>query len=199
MKELGAKLFELLIKKDWTITCLSIILGILSISFWFPDFEDRLPFGDTWNPFIGAIIFTLAFHLALRFLKVFFKKCFAFVVMLMQPPTLSEEEMYKSEDALERTKCKIDSFSDLEYSVIIYLLDNKNTIPYKERTPASYNSILHNTEWFTASPYDEVHALSATPYLYQYLLTQKTYDKLIYIRNTTGKLSHFDRQSVKID
>ena len=191
------KIVDKLIDKGWFVFCVSVILGFASAWIFPDDFAERcFRFENPdWNTLAFLLIRCMVAFVILYVIKKVANKISTAIRTANEVAEQTRlNEAYKARD-MEETKSFIDSLSDLEYSIIDFLIENENKNPYKEKVNLS-RYILGNRSWFVASPYVELSTMAGS--LHQYLLTNQKYYELKEIIEKTGSLTHFKRKRVKI-
>ncbi len=190
------KIIESLFNKSWVIFCLSVILGF-ALFFAIPaSFIDKMPFAEKdWNKIAIIVLLILAIYLILAFIRFLYMQFLAHRKRKKESRDLDNHNKQQISQGIEKYKSFIDQLSDRDYSILMYLLDNKNTKPYigNGSTSMLTDSILDYDDWFYKTPC-ESEGYSYGMQQYKYLLTKDKYQALSYILENTGSITHFDRK-----
>lgn len=199
-KDSMEKLLEKLINQNWVIFCLSIVLGFISYYFVPSDYVEMMPFSDhNINVAVCIFLLCLVLYLILSFLRSICKKLISVRDHRKNDKYWKKRDEQDFEDTIERIRSDIDGLTDYDYNAIMFLIENENKVPFKQKCFLSSHSVLDDDNWFVSCPYEEVPVLSTYRYFNQYLLKPDKYALLKHIIEKKGSLSHFDRKRDETD
>lgn len=211
MAQILEKIAEVLLSKHWTTFLLSIVGSIIASIKIPPEMYDKLPLtSHEHNVYLGLFAVTITIYLILTLIQNAIKRVIALTKKRKEKRVLAKEQVALTSEGIEWWKTEVDSWSDEEYSIVMYLLENKNTKPYIKYHWRNPNGFLADNQYFLCSPYNgpqkgykeeingEIVTLVPTGDGYQYLLTKDLYNTLNYILKRTGNISHFDRTRVEL-
>lgn len=197
------KMTEFLIKKQWVVFLLSLLLGFFGFRLVPNDFIDSLPFTfRDVNVAICYAIICIAIYLALSLILYLIKKVNAAWKKRRSIIAKNGRIEAQNAEAIKKIKACVDSWSDFEYSVVMYLLENENKTPYIQRGYRMSTSILDDPKMFNKSTCNGANKQSQGFVIVgqsmQYLLTEEAYEDLNYILHTEGSISNFPRTKVDL-
>lgn len=211
MEPLG-KTVDFLLKKNWIAIILSFVTALV-IHIFVPtqSYDDnvynKLPFGYS----INVIIVFIAEVLILFMIFHGIQKAILFAIS--HKKRKSEESAAKSfdevahQEMIEKFKAMADKWSDMDFSIVMYLLSSENRKPYVTGYVIE-DSILNRTDFFYSTteykPTNIFPHKGAIPVgmftqpISKYLMTQSFYNICKMVIDRTGSLSHFERSIIDL-
>ena len=205
------KLTEYLLKKQWVIFCLSILVGFGTYYLLPSDFVDKMPFSSRdWNVIACIVLLSIVAYLMLSLLRFIFNKFSAVRIRSKNKKYYARQDKAMEEENIEKYKSDIDRLSDRDYSILMFLLENENKKPYIQWGRTYGESIIDSEEVFDSAPYqgtppvikDPVSGVNLSPIVdnpRQYLLKREYYERLKYIQQKTGSITHFERKRIDLE
>jgi len=205
------KITEYLLKKQWVIFCLSILVGFGGYYLLPSDFVDKMPFSSRdWNVVACIVLLSIVAYLVFSLLRFLFNKASDGHSRRKNRKYYARQDKAVEDENIEKYKSDIDRLSDKDYSILMYLLENENKKPYIQWGRSFGESILDSEEVFDCSPYqgtpsvikDPVSGINLSPVAdnpRQYLLKRKQYELLKYIQQKTGSITHFDKKRIDLE
>ncbi|MBQ6255138.1 MAG: hypothetical protein IJJ60_00990 [Clostridia bacterium] len=205
------KLTEYLLKKQWVIFCLSILVGFGGYYLLPSDFVDKMPFSSRdWNVIACIVLLSIVAYLFFSLVRFMFSK-----IRVKRRKNKDKRYMEKKCEEQDRAKIEeiksgVDRWSDRDYSIVMYLLENGNKKPYIQWGHSFGESIIDMHDLFNRAPYhgqkvitfetsDGPQSATVMDPAYQYLLKPEIYELLKYIQEETGSIAHFEKHRVDID
>ena len=121
------KLTEYLLKKQWVIFCLSILVGFGGYYLLPSDFVDKMPFSSRdWNVIACIVLLSIVAYLFFSLVRFMFSK-----IRVKRRKNKDKRYMEKKCEEQDRAKIEeiksgVDRWSDRDYSIVMYLLENGN-------------------------------------------------------------------------
>lgn len=205
------KLTEHLLEKQWVIFCLSILAGFGGYYLLPSDYVDQMPFSShDWNVVACIVLLGIVAYLFLSFLRYIASKISANRIKRENREYYARQDKATVEANIEKYKSDIDQLSDQDYSILMFLLEHENKKPYIQWNRSFGESILDNEIIFDSAPYkgtppvatDPVSGIKMFPVVdspRQYLLKRDYYERLKYIQEKTGSISHFERKRIDLE
>ena len=199
------KVLEYVLEKNGVRAIISFILAfllqILIPKGTYKDIYNRLPFENNINVILVFVTQFLLIYIILQFVMFLIKKISH--ALKSQSPNISQSD---TEKQIELFQSAADKWSEKDYSIIMYLINSQNQVPYTTRN-IDADSILHNDELFSKTMESKPEKVYDTkgdfwgtlPTQYQkVLLKTKFYDLCKIVLNEKGKLSHFERKTIDL-
>ena len=205
------KITEYLLKKQWVIFCLSILVGFGGYYLLPSDFVDKMPFSSRdWNVIACIVLLSIVAYLVFSLLRYLFSKVSAGRIRSKNRKYYARQDRAAEEENIEKYKSDIDRLSDRDYSILMYLLENENKKPFIQWGRMYGESILDSEEVFDSAPYqgtppvikDPISGVNLSPVAdnpRQYLLKREHYERLKYIQQKTGSITHFERKRIDLE
>ena len=183
---------EYLLKKQWWVFLVSVLAGIIGIIVVPRKWIDSLPFSSNdVNTAILLIAISIITYIIISSAKYIIQRYRNHKKALIINKEKAEKHKKSEEDIIEKTKKIVDGWSDYEYSVVMYLLENENQKPFVPKSYRTDAKILNNDKIFNMT--------SISGYAgKQYLLTKPVYEDFKIILEETGNISHFQKKRVDI-
>lgn len=211
MAQILEKIADVLLSKHWTTFLISIVGSIIASTKIPSETYDKLPLAShEHNVYLGLFTVTIIIYLVLTLIQSIINKMITLGKKHKEKRVWTKEQVALTSEGIERWKTEIDSWGDEEYSIVMYLLENKNKKPYIKYHWRNPNGLLAEKQYFLCSPYNEPakphpeeingEIVNVVPVGngYQYLLTNDFYNALAYILEKTGNISHFNRTRVEL-
>ena len=205
------KITEYLLKKQWVIFCLSILVGFGGFYLLPSDFVDKMPFSSRdWNVVACIVLLSIVAYLVFSLLRFLFNKATDSRSRRKSRKYYARRDKAVEDENIEKCKSDIDQLPDKDYSILMYLLEHENKKPYIQWGRSFGESILDNEEVFDSAPYqgtppvikDPISGINLSPVAdnpRQYLLKRELYERLKYIQQKTGSITHFDRKRIDLE
>lgn len=205
------KLTEYLLKKQWVIFCLSILVGFGGYYLLPSDFVDKMPFSSRdWNVVACIVLLSIVAYLFFSFLRFIANKISVSRTRRKNRKYYAQQDKAAAEENIEKYKSDIDRLSDKDYSILMFLLEHENKKPFIQWSRSYGESILDGEEIFDSAPYqgtppvikDPVSGINLSPVAdnpRQYLLKREHYERLKYIQQKTGSITHFERKRIDLE
>ena len=204
------KLTEYLLKKQWVIFCLSILVGFAGYYLLPSDFVNKMPFSSRdWNVIACIVLLSIVSYLFLSLVQYLFSKISDGRIRSKNRKYYARQNRKKKKKNIEKCKSDIDQLSDRDYSILMYLLENENKTPFIQWGRILGESIIDNEEVFDSAPYqgtppvikDPISGANLSPVVNnprQYLLKREHFERLKYIQQKTGSITHFERKRIDL-
>jgi hypothetical protein len=202
------KIVEMLIKKQWIVFIISLLFATLCLAFIPTDFYDKLPFSShDVNVVICYSFIALAIFIVIFGVMSMFDKINKSEYRQLQSKK-NRAEMLKQ---LEMLKADNDKLSDRDFSIIMFLVENENKIPYIMWGYFCGNTVLSDERKFWSASYSGesreeemqtttgIEKIIVAPSGTQYLLTKEYYDILRVLISETGSITHFSRKRIELN
>lgn len=202
------KIVEILFKKQWIVTVVSLLMATPFLTVIPTDFYDKLPFeSHDINVIVAYSFIVLTVYVIILFILSLINRLHTNKKRKIKRQR-DKDEMIK---LFEQIKSDIDKLSDLDYSIIMYLIENENKIPYKLYRFRNDNTILDNPRFFLSSPFSGeskqyiVNTAEGEKTFIsngkgtQYLLTNEYYNLFCAIIDETGSITHFSKKRVDLN
>ena len=209
------KITDTLLSKNWIITTVSFVLGVV-ISIFIPvEFFNKLPFEQKTNVIIGFATICVSVFLIIYFCSWIIGRRYYIKTNSNKHKEYVESEI---EETIEEWRCLFDDISDEEYSILMFFIITNNEKPYVEWGYRSYDAksifsfpleeqFFYKTTTFKESnPYEVVDYNTKEKYYTTmkgqarvYLLKENMFEMLKNIYKSKGSLSHHKRQLYKLN
>mgnify|MGYP000756976667 CR=1 FL=1 len=205
------KITEYLLKKQWVIFCLSILVGFGGYYLLPSDFVDKMPFSSRdWNVVACIVLLSIVAYLLFSLIRFVSDKIRKARRKKKNKQYVDKREREREKTQIEEIKSGVDRWSDRDYSIVMYLLENENKKPYVQWGHSFGESIIDMHDLFNRAPYHGLktitvqtnegpQSLTVMDPAYQYLLKPEIYELLKYIQEETGSIAHFEKHRVDID
>lgn len=205
------KITEYLLKKQWVIFCLSILVGFGGYYLLPSDFVDKMPFSSRdWNAVACIALLSIVAYLLFSLIRFVSDKIRKARRKKKNKQYVDKREREREKTQIEEIKSGVDRWSDRDYSIVMYLLENENKKPYVQWGHSFGESIIDMHDLFNRAPYHGLktitvqtnegpQSLTVMDPAYQYLLKPEIYELLKYIQEETGSIAHFEKHRVDID
>ena len=205
------KITEYLLKKQWVIFCLSILVGFGGYYLLPSDFVDKMPFSSRdWNVVACIVLLSIVAYLLFSLIRFVSDKIRKARRKKKNKQYVDKREREREKTQIEEIKSGVDRWSDRDYSIVMYLLENENKKPYVQWGHSFGESIIDMHDLFNRAPYhgpktitvqtnEGPQSLTVMDPAYQYLLKPEIYELLKYIQEETGSIAHFEKHRVDID
>lgn len=205
------KLTEYLLKKQWVIFCLSILVGFGGYYLLPSDFVDKMPFSSRdWNVVTCIVLLSIVAYLLFSLIRFVAEKIRKRRKKKKDKRYMDKKNREQEKAKIEEIKSGVDRWSDRDYSIVMYLLENENKKPYVQWGHSFGESIIDMHDLFNRAPYhgqkvityqtsDGPMSATVMDPAYQYLLKPEIYELLKYIQEETGNIAHFEKHRVDID
>lgn len=215
------KITEFLIKKQWAVFLLSLILGFFGFRLVPNSFIESLPFSSRdVNVALCYVAIIIISYLVLSLILFIVKKIITCIKKKKENERRStkeeaieqkrrEKERTEYDKHIEDFKTFIDSLPDYDYSVIMYLLNTQNKKPYIEIIPPEGFSIIYKSDYFYQTHEEVPRSISNIPKgvllvgsltetVSKYLMKEDFYSLCKTVIEATGSLSHFERKTIDL-
>ena len=148
------KLTEYLLKKQWVIFCLSILVGFGGYYLLPPDFVDKMPFSSRdWNVIACIVLLSIVAYLFFSLVRFMFSKIRSKRRKNKDKRYMEKKREEQDRAKIEEIKSGVDRWSDRDYSIVMYLLENGNKKPYIQWGHSFGESIIDMHDLFNRAPY----------------------------------------------
>lgn len=205
------KITEYLLKKQWVIFCLSILVGFGGYYLLSSDFVEKMPFSShDLNVAACIVLLSIVAYLVFSLIRFVAEKIRKGRRKKKDKQYMAKKDQEQEKEKIEEIKSGVDHWSDRDYSIVMYLLENENKKPYIQWGHPFGESIIDMHDLFNRAPYhgqkvitfetsDGPRSATVMDPAYQYLLKPEIYKLLKYIQEETGSIAHFEKQRVDID
>lgn len=207
------KIVDLLIEKQWVVFIVSLLCATPMLTIIPSDFYEKLPFSSRdVNVVICYAFITLLVYMLISLILSFIDKIKRIHNNIAYDAKNKEQVL----EYFDRLKSDNDKLTDKEFSILMYLIENENKIPYIEFDcyGSSFSrTILADNRKFYSSPYsgtpreesvkiagtNEVQKVIHTPSGTQYLLNKGYYEVLCALISETGSITHFPKKRIELN
>lgn len=205
------KITEYLLKKQWVIFCLSILVGFGGYYLLPSDFVEKMPFSSRdWNVVTCIVLLSIVAYLLFSLIRFVVEKIRKGRRKKKDKRYMDKRDREQEKAKIEEIKSGVDRWSDRDYSIVMYLLENENKKPYIQWGHSFGESIIDMHDLFNRAPYhgkkvityqtnDGPMSATVMDPAYQYFLKPDIYELLKYIQEETGSIAHFEKHRVDID
>lgn len=203
------KITEYLIKKQWVVFLISLLIGFIGILFVPDTFISKIPFSSRdVNVGICYAAISIICYLIISFILYIPRKISSWKKNKKESIWKQSLSQNETQQMVEQFKTMVDEWNDYDYSVVMFLINNKNQKPFiltgyrYGDTILTNNNMFHSTQ--STIPLKVEIKKGTIPVgiqgqtVTQYLLTDEFYGACCTIIKETGNLSHFDRKTIDL-
>lgn len=198
------KLFDLLLKKNWILLLISFVVGIGGIIL-FPDFYDKLPFSNkNINFSIGIACNLVAIFIVLYAILHVINKVRNCIRQKQQKRNEEATSLLELNQSIEEFKCYFDSISELDYNIVMQLIEDRNSKALILKGNIDSNILSREDLFYIVRSQEELIIIRSEdsksipiPQMQNVLhvkLKQDAYDFLSQIISSTGGLTHIAKE-----
>lgn len=209
MEWLG-KIVDYFLTRNWTSFLVAGLCGIISIYKIPQEFYANLPFSShDANVAVVLIAIVIAVYLILSLIQY----CVNRIKKTIEKKENKEADHKKEKEnrarLFEKVKTSVDSWNDEVYSAVVFLMDNQNTVPYVfYDDDEDMEETLCGETLFYCTPYNGPQLTIkkrmpggtiqrfGTGEAHKFLLNDVCYRALKTVKDETGSISHFERESI---